>query len=242
MRTLIALVLLALAPAVAVAQSAAPVATQVKAPAVLESLYAPRDFGLQTDPQSPDWRAAPRVTIAQDYLKQDVAGRPTEVRSRWSNGFLYLLFVCPFETLNLKPGANPAVETPSLWNWDVAEAFIGWDADRITRYKELQVSPQGEWVDLDIDRASPRTQQGMAWNSGYLVQGRVDEVNKVWYGAMQIPFGAIDTRPPQVNRTLRIGLFRIAGVDPARKFYAWQPPGQKNFHVPQAFGSLKLVQ
>ena len=74
---------------------------------------------------------------------------------------------------------------------------------------------------------SPRTQQGMAWNSGYLVQGRVDEVNKVWYGAMQIPFGAIDTRPPQVNRTLRIGLFRIAGVDPARKFYAWQPPGQK---------------
>lgn len=239
MRRLIAFLVVVLAPAAASAQVDVPPAPP---PAVLESLYAPRDFGLQSDPASPDWRAAPVVTIAQDYLKQPVAGRPTEVRSRWTNGFLYLLFVCPFETLNLKPGANPEVETPSLWNWDVAEAFIGWDVDHIGKYKELQVSPQGEWVDLDIDRESPRTQQGMKWNSGYLVQGRIDEVNKVWYGAMQIPFGAIDTRPPQVNRTLRIGLFRITGSEPAKTFYAWQPPGQKSFHVPQAFGTLKLVQ
>lgn len=220
-----------------------PVASaQAAAQAVLESLYAPRDFALQADPQSADWRVAPLVTIAQDYLSQPIAGRPTEVRSRWTNGFLYLLFACPYDTLNLKPGANPAVETPSLWTWDVAEAFIGWDVERITRYKELQVSPQGEWVDLDIDRENPRTQAGMAWNSGYAVVGRIDEASKVWYGAMQIPFGAIDTRVPRVNSTLRIGLYRISGAEPARTFWAWQPTGQKNFHVPQAFGTLRLVQ
>jgi hypothetical protein len=37
-------------------------------------------------------------------------------------------------------------------------------------------------------------------------------------------------------------LYRIAGTDPNKKFYAWQPTGQKSFHVPQAFGRLRLVE
>jgi len=56
---------------------------------------------------------------------------------------------------------------------------------------------------------------------------------------MRIPFAAIDARPPQKGRELRIGLFRIAGLDP-KTYYAWRPPGQRNFHVPQAFGTLRL--
>ena len=61
------------------------------------------------------------------------------------------------------PGAEPEArshagssETPRLWNWDVAEAFIGSDFERIGFYKEFQVSPQGEWVDLAIDRDNRR--------------------------------------------------------------------------------------
>jgi hypothetical protein len=42
---------------------------------------------------------------------------------------------------------------------------------------------------------------------------------------------AIDTRRPQKGRELRIGLYRIAGVDPSRRFYAWRPTGQTSFHV-----------
>jgi hypothetical protein len=141
--------------------------------------------------------------------------------------------------LNLKPNPNPSAETPQLWNWEVAEAFIGSDFDRIGRYKEFQVSPQSEWVDLEIDRDNPQGQQGMAWNSGYSVKGRIDAAAKIWYGAMRIPFAAIDARPPQPGRELRIGLFRIAGVNP-KAFYAWRPPNQTNFHVPQAFGTLRL--
>ena len=212
----------------------------VDASAVIESAWSPRDFELRLDPEAEEWREAPRVTASRNYVGEPIAGPPTEIRSRWTNANLYLLYINPYDALNLKPDPTPSVETPRLWNWDVAEAFIGSGADRITRYKEFQVSPQSEWVDLDIDREDSQGQAGMKWNSGYTVKGRVDARARIWYGAMRIPFAAIDTRPPQKGRELRIGLYRIAGVDPARRFYAWRPTGQTSFHVPQAFGTLRL--
>jgi hypothetical protein len=214
-------------------------AVKVDVSAVLESAHAQRDFDLNPDPNSPEWVKAPRVTASRDYLNQPIAGPPTEIRSRWTRQYLYLLYVCPYDELNLKPDPNPAAETPQLWNWEVGEAFIGSDFAHIGRYKELQVSPQSEWVDLDIDRDDQKGQQGMKWNSGYSVKGRIDATAKIWYGEMKIPFGAIDSRTPEKGRELRIGLYRIAGRAP-KKFYAWRPTGQTSFHVPQAFGTLRL--
>ena len=211
----------------------------VDASAVLESAYSPRDFDLNPDPNSQEWAKAPRVVAGRDYFGQPIAGPPTEIRSRWTKQNLYLLYICAYDELNLKPDPNPAVETPRLWNWDVAEAFIGSDFTHIGRYKEFQVSPQGEWVDLDINRDDAKSAEGMQWNSGYAVKARIDAQAKVWYGMMRIPFRAIDTRPPEKGRELRIGLYRIAGVDP-KKHYAWRPTGGTSFHVPQAFGTLRL--
>jgi hypothetical protein len=57
---------------------------------------------------------------------------------------------------------------------------------------------------------------------------------------MKIPFSAIDDRTPEKGRELRIGLFRLAGPPSARVQYIWRPSGQPNFHVPQAFGVLRL--
>jgi hypothetical protein len=207
--------------------------------AVLESAYSEREIGLDTDPASAAWAGAPRVLAIRDRAGQPIAGRPTEIRSRWTKEHLYLLYVCPYDELNLKPDPTPDVETPRLWNWDVGEAFIGSDFEHIGRYKELQVSPQSEWVDLDINRDDPKGQQGMQWNSGYTVKGRIDAQAKIWYGVMRIPFGAIDTRPPQEGRELRIGLYRIGGVEP-KQHYTWRPTYGASFHVPQAFGILRL--
>jgi hypothetical protein len=208
--------------------------------AVLESSHASRDVDLTADPKTEFWSNAPHVTADHNYLGQPIPGAPTVIRSRWSDQHLYLMYTCPYEELNLKSDPNPAVETPQLWNWDVAEAFIGSDFEHIGRYKEFQVSPQSEWVDLDIDRDNPKTQPGMAWNSGYTVKGRIDAPSKIWYGEMRIPFRAIDPRPPQEGRELRIGLFRISGTGDKKAFYAWRPPMGTSFHVPQAFGTLRL--
>jgi hypothetical protein len=209
------------------------------APPVFATAYVTRDFDLTADPRSPEWVQAPWVEISRDYFGAPLAGRPTVVRSRWSDRYLYLLFTCPYDTLNLKPDPTSSAETPQLWNWDVAEVFIGWDFDHIGRYKELQVSPQGEWVDLDINRDDSKAAEGMRWNSAYLVKARIDEGATTWYGEMRIPFGAIDARPPQPGRELRIGLYRIAGIG-QKQHYAWSPTGQANFHVPAAFGTLRL--
>jgi hypothetical protein len=208
--------------------------------AVLESAYSDRDIGLDTDPAGDIWANASRVLLIRDRAGQPIGGRQTEVRSRWTSEHLYLLYICPYDELNLKPDPTPDVETPRLWNWDVGEAFIGSDFEHIGRYKELQVSPQSEWVDLDIDRDNPKGQQGMQWNSGYTVKGRIDAQSKVWYGVMRIPFKAIDARSPEKGRELRIGLYRIGGPDPRKQHYTWRPTDGVTFHFPKAFGVLRL--
>jgi hypothetical protein len=212
---------------------------QARAAAVFESAFSAAEFELSPDPNSESWLKAPRVVVNRDKGGEPIPGPAMEIRSRWTRQNLYLLYICPYDELNLKPDPDPATETPRLWNWDVAEAFIGSDFEHIGRYREFQVSPQGEWVDLAIDRDNPKGQEGMKWNSGYTVRARIDATAKVWYGAMRIPFAAIDTRVPEEGRELRIGLFRIAGAT-TKKHYAWQPTGQDTFHVPQAFGTLRL--
>jgi hypothetical protein len=152
-----------------------------------------------------------------------------------------LLFVCQYEDLNLKPGPSTAAETPQLWNWDVAEAFLGADLANIGRYREFQVSPQGEWIDLDIDRSGPQRGGGAAWNSGMHVKSRIDAGRKIWYGEMRIPFEALSGGPPEGGRELRAGFFRIAGKDPDKKKVSWQATGTATFHVPEKFGRLRLV-
>ena len=207
--------------------------------AVLESAFSARDIPLDPNPTREVWADAPRVFARVDRAGQPIPGPATEIRSRWTREHLYLLYICPYTELNLKPDPQPTVETSRLWNWDVAEAFIGSDFEHIGRYKELQVSPQSEWVDLEIDRENPKEQQGARWNSGYQVKGRIDEQAHVWYGMMRIPFAAIDTRRPEKGRELRIGLFRMSGANP-RQHHTWRATNGTTFHVPKAFGTLRL--
>jgi hypothetical protein len=204
-------------------------------------MWADADVGLNTNPQSEFWRAALPV-----YMEKDAHGRPvpkyrTEVRTRWTKQNLYFLFTCPYEQLNLKANPKTSTETYELWNWDVAEVFIGSDFKDIKRYKEFEVSPQAEWVDLDIDLHNPHHENGWTWNSGFEVSARMDRNARVWYAAMKIPYSAIDTRPPAAGNTLRVNLFRSQGPPPDRHEVTWRAPMANTFHVPERFGSLKLV-
>jgi hypothetical protein len=155
---------------------------------------------------------------------------------------LYFLFICPYEQLNLKPDPKTETETNELWKWDVAEAFIGSDFKNIRRYKEFEVSPQGEWVDLDIDLDAPHHEDGWTWNSGFQAAARIDQATKTWYAFMRIPYGAVDSRPAAVGNTLRINFFRSQGARPNHKQIVWQPTHRPSFHVPEVFGTIKLVE
>ncbi len=211
-------------------------------PAVLSSRKAPADFPLTADANSPGWRGVTGIVMDADYFGNPVPNHRTEVRSRWTAQHLHLLFICPYEELNLKPHPSTSEETPQLWNWDVAETFLGSGVSNIAKYREFQVSPQGEWIDLDINRTKGARGAGAAWNSGMQVKARIDTAAKIWYGEMRIPFEALLEGPPAGGREFRAGFFRIAGVDPDKKKITWQATGTKTFHVPEKFGILRLVE
>jgi hypothetical protein len=208
----------------------------------IKSIWAEKDVALDTSPASPFWRAAMPVSMDADAHGHRDPKYRTEVRTRWTKQNLYFLFVCPYEQLNLKPDPKTTSETYELWNWDVAEVFIGSDFKDIKHYKEFEVSPQGEWVDLDIDLHNPHHEEGWRWNSGFQVSARMDAAAHVWYAAMKIPYSAIDSRPAGAGNTLRINLFRSQGPKSDQHEIAWQAPMANTFHVPERFGLLKLVQ
>ncbi len=131
-------------------------------------------------------------------------------------------------------------ETYELWNWDVAEVFVGADFTNIRRYKEFEVSPQGEWVDLDVNLDNPPHEVGWVWQSGCEVAARIDASRNTWYGFMRIPWASIDDRPAAAGNTLRINFFRAQGHEPNRKYVAWQPAQRPSFHTPEVFGTLTL--
>jgi hypothetical protein len=209
-------------------------------PGIAGSFYSKSDFALTADPNAKPWKNISGVFAPNDQFGKPTLGHRTEIRSRWTDHNLYFLFICPYEQLNLKPNPSTTAETNKLWTWDVAEAFIGADFDHIRQYKEFQVSPQGEWVDLDIDRDNPKPEGGWLWNSGFQVKARVDSAKKVWYGEMKIPIDKIDSRQPKEGLEMRINFYRLQGPGPDRKRIAWQPTQENNYHVPEAFGRLVL--
>jgi hypothetical protein len=215
--------------------------TLVVGQAVVESTFAKEDAALDLEPASPFWNSARPVYMEKDSFGKPVPEYRTEVRSRWTKSNLYFLFICPYEQLHLKPEPNTLQETNELWNWDVAEAFIGSNFSDIKRYKEFELSPQGEWVDLDINLHDLHHEDGWKWNSGFEVAAKIDSQKRIWYGAMRIPLQAIDSRPAAPGNTLRLNLFRGQGPPEHLHEITWQPPMSKSFHVPEKFGLLKLV-
>ena len=208
---------------------------------VAKALQAAKDVTLKADPSLSFWRTAKPV-----YLEKDTQGQPVpkfrgEVRLRWTKDNLYLLFTCPYELLYVKAEPETTTETNKLWNWDVAEAFIGSDFSNIKLYKEFEVSPQGEWVDLNIDLNNPHHEDGWTWNSGFQVAVSTNEEAHVWYAAMRIPYSAVDSRPAAIGNQLRMNLFRSQGPPNHHQEITWQPPMAETFHTPERFGTLMLV-
>jgi hypothetical protein len=206
----------------------------------IESLHAKRDAELSTNAASPFWRAAKPVYAELNKRGQVLPEYRTKIRTRWTEKNIYFLFVCPYKALYLKPAPDTDHETNELWNWNVAEVFIGSDFKDIKRYKEFEVSPHNEWVDLDIDLKKPHHEDGWLWNSSFEHVTRIDAAKHIWYLAMKIPFKAIDTRSPTPGNMFRVNLYRTEGPPSESKEIMWQPVMSNSFHMPDRFGLLRL--
>jgi hypothetical protein len=205
----------------------------------LEAQRAAKDFPLTLDLKA--WRTARPVAAAVDpFGKPAGPGGQFEIRTLWTPQYLYFLFSCPYDSLYLKPNPVTKTETNKLWEWDVAEVFVGGDPANIYHYRELQVSPQGEWVDLDIDRKNPKPEGGWKWDSGFESAAKIDASKKIWYGAMKIPFAAIHGQAAQPGQEFPINIYRLTGAPPTRKSTMWTPVHQRSHHTPEQFGRMVL--
>jgi Carbohydrate family 9 binding domain-like len=195
--------------------------------------------GLSLNPAS--WKRATSQSMSKDCSRQiDYPNLKTEIRAFWTDSDLYVFFRCPFTDLNLFLPAEPGKDRIGLWDRDVVEMFFGDDWVNTRHYREFEISPTGDRVDLAIDL--DHKGEGAAWDSGWETKARIDKGAKVWYAAARIPLSSV-TKTVKRGDKWRVNLYRIDGLgaDPVRHFMCWQPTCvQKRDpnHVPEHFGTL----
>jgi hypothetical protein len=199
------------------------------------------DFALTANPEAAEWKNVQGVVAAADRYGKPLPEARTDIRSRWTDQYLYFLFVSKFETRHPRPNPTSAKEAWGLWDYDVVEVFIGDDLNNINTYKEFEISPDGEFIDLDVNRDRKGKEVDWLWNSGVEYKTKIDDDRKVWVCEMRIPWKSIDRRKPVADNQLRLNLYRIEGAPPNRKYIAWRPVGNPSFHTPEKFGRLRLV-
>jgi hypothetical protein len=197
---------------------------------------------LTADPAAACWRAAGSTEIAKDCGRQIVyTSLTTSIRAFWTDDDLYFLFQCPYAVLNLFTPPDHAAPRVGLWDRDVVEMFLGDDWTNIRHYREFEIAPTGDWIDLAIDL--DHESYDHSWRSGWQTAARIDETHKVWYAAARIPLRAVSATTVVPGTRWRMNLYRIDGLGPdsERHFLCWQPTCvQKRDpnHVPEHFGSL----
>lgn len=231
--------------AYAAAVAAAPPPCVVKSSrAEFKIAHTPGQPRLNLDERSDLWKHAARQKMWKDCSKQlGYREISTVIRAFWTDTDLYFLFRCPYKQLNCFRPSLHASPRVGLWDRDVVEIFLGDDWQNIRHYREFEIAPTGDWIDLAINL--DEKENDYKWRSGWETLARIDEAHKIWYAAARIPLTAISTQHVNAGTKWRMNLYRIDGLgaDPVRHFLCWQPTCVKDRdpnHVPEHFGTLIL--
>lgn len=201
---------------------------------------------LTLNPGSSPWRKASTQSMFKDCSRQiEYPKIKSTVHAFWTDTDLYLLFECPYKDLNLFLPADHSQDHVGLWDRDVVEMFLGDDWSNIKVYREFEIAPTGDWVDLAIDLG--KESYDPKWNSGWETKARIDQVTKTWYAAARIPLSAVSSKAVTAGTKWRANLYRIEGLGPdsQRHFLCWQPTCVQNRdpnHVPEHFGAIEFAR
>ena len=168
----------------------------------------------------------------------------TRAAAAWSLTNIYFAFRCRYLTLNIYEGEDPAEERWELWDRDVVEVFINPTPDCITHYYEFEVSPNNQWIDLEIDKTKNPFYYP-AWCSGFTHATRIDVENHVWTCEMCIPLTSMLAGAPHPGAEWRLNLYRADGPSPPssqRRLMSWVTiTGGDTFHTPNRFGTIRFM-
>ncbi len=127
-----------------------------------------------------------------------------------------------------------------LYQQDVFELFIC-DSNNTSKYIELEASPH----DVQFDGTISFSKDGSKnldtsfdipdWQTVTRFNKLKNRITSVW----SIPYSAFK-KAPKTGASWRINAFRIDNSVRGISYQAWQKTGEKNFHVPKAFGYLSF--
>jgi hypothetical protein len=224
-----------------------PAACVVSQPTAVFSVAHRKSAGdLNSDPNSPLWKKARAASMSKDCSRTiEYSDLKTEIRAFWTDQDLYILFICPYRVLNLFLPADNSKARRGLWDRDVVEMFFGDDWENIRHYREFEIAPTADWIDLAIDLDHRGANRG--WSSGWKTTARIDEKTKTWYAACKIPLKSVSEKQIKPGTRWRANLYRIDGEGPdvGRRFMCWQPTCVTNRdpnHVPENFGTLVFAK
>lgn len=181
------------------------------------------------------WKKAPPIRFDRDWQgKNPDANRATEVRVMWSPETLYLKFVARFRTITVFGDAEPNGRRDHLWDRDVAEAFLQPPELRGRHYREIEVSPNNFWIDLDI---APEGKSDL--KSGLARRTEIDRSQMIWQAELVLPMKSL-TASFSPDKSWRANFYRVEGAEEPRFYSAWcaTKTAVPNFHVPESFGKL----
>jgi alpha-galactosidase len=189
-------------------------------------------------PPSAAWNFADPIVFDTDWQGKNAdPWRETRVRLLWTHETLFLHYRSCFRTLTVFGDADPSGRRAHLWDRDVVEVFLQPDPTYPGHYFEFEISPNGYWIDLDIEHGERSDPQ-----SGMKCRAHIDETSKVWTVELSIPIRglALHFDPSSI---WRVNFFRVEGASEPRFYSSWRPTNtpQPNFHVPTAFGKLKFL-
>ena len=186
-------------------------------------------------PVSAAWDNAPAIRFDSDWQGKNAdPQRETQAQLLWTPDALYLRFVARYRTITVFTDGEPNGWRDKLWERDVAEVFLQPPESGARQYKEIEVSPNGFWIDLDIAPGEKHDLQ-----SRLRRRVKVDEQNRTWIAELALPMKSL-TAQFDPTKTWRVNFFRVEGASEPRFYSAWRPTGTPvpNFHVPDCFDKL----
>jgi hypothetical protein len=165
----------------------------------------------------------------------------TTLSAAWTSAFLYLLFECRYSSLNLSEKPQFREKTMGLWDRDVVEIFLAPDPTNPSIYREVEVSPLGEWLDVELQIKDGKRKSNWEWNSNVESVCRISD--SIWKAAFRIPAKTLFGNEISAGQECSGNFYRCDGTEPDRHYITWQPTmtPEPAFHVPEKFGRIRFV-
>ena len=189
----------------------------------------------------PIWQQCQPIRIEHYWSGEPApAVRHAEARICWSSEALHIRFVCAqHEPVVVSENPQTEKKTLGLWDRDVCEIFLAPDPANPARYFEFEAAPTGEWVDLGITVTPGGRETDWVFASGFTTTAKLE--NNQLLIEMLIPWSEAIPKP-EAGDFWRTNLFRCVGQEAPERYLAWLPTrtAEPNFHVPEAFGTLRF--